>query len=238
MAHSFKIQILFYLRRTLCSLSGGWTASSSVLCSICLFQHRNKNIVSTISFALPGSLEYIIPVVLCGTSLSFHQFCVKLETDLFLRINWSSTIERLRVAVRELEVICTLEKFFITYSIADLPRIPSPHISAFWPFPSCACLRWIFLNWGMLFEKDMKITVAVHLVAENICWSYIIRSQVFCCSNLFCELFKVDWSRTQLRTVTLHYISSFQTPLTPWVTSGASTDTCYTKYSSLAQHAG
>ena len=39
---------------------------------------------------------------------------------------------------------------------------------------------------------------------------------------------------------TLHYItlSSFQTPLTPKVTSGASTITCYTKYSPPAQHAG
>ena len=39
---------------------------------------------------------------------------------------------------------------------------------------------------------------------------------------------------------TLHYItlSAFQTPLTPKVTSGASTITCYTKYSPPAQHAG
>ena len=33
-------------------------------------------------------------------------------------------------------------------------------------------------------------------------------------------------------------LSSFQTPLTPKVTSGASTITCYTKYSPPAQHAG
>ena len=39
---------------------------------------------------------------------------------------------------------------------------------------------------------------------------------------------------------TLHYItlSAFQTPPTPKVTSGASTITCYTKYSPPAQHAG
>ena len=38
----------------------------------------------------------------------------------------------------------------------------------------------------------------------------------------------------------LHYItlSAFQTPPTPKVTSGASTITCYTKYSPPAQHAG
>ena len=33
-------------------------------------------------------------------------------------------------------------------------------------------------------------------------------------------------------------LSAFQTPPTPKVTSGASTITCYTKYSPLAQHAG
>ena len=40
--------------------------------------------------------------------------------------------------------------------------------------------------------------------------------------------------------ITLHYItlSAFQTPPTPKVTSGASTITCYTKYSPPAQHAG
>ena len=38
--------------------------------------------------------------------------------------------------------------------------------------------------------------------------------------------------------ITLHYIIAFQTPPTPKVTSGASTITCYTKYSPLAQHAG
>ena len=38
----------------------------------------------------------------------------------------------------------------------------------------------------------------------------------------------------------IHYItlSAFRTPPTPKVTSGASTITCYTKYSPLAQHAG
>ena len=33
-------------------------------------------------------------------------------------------------------------------------------------------------------------------------------------------------------------LSAFQTPPTPKVTSGASTITCYTKYSPPAQHAG
>ena len=38
--------------------------------------------------------------------------------------------------------------------------------------------------------------------------------------------------------ITLHTLSAFQTPPTPKVTSGASTITCYTKYSPPAQHAG
>ena len=40
--------------------------------------------------------------------------------------------------------------------------------------------------------------------------------------------------------ITLHYITllAFPTPPTPKVTSGASTITCYTKYSPPAQHAG
>ena len=47
-------------------------------------------------------------------------------------------------------------------------------------------------------------------------------------------------SRCKLHYITLHYITitAFQTPPTPKVTSGASTITCYTKYSPPAQHAG
>ena len=43
-----------------------------------------------------------------------------------------------------------------------------------------------------------------------------------------------------ITNITLHYItlSAFQTLPIPKVTSGASTITCYTKYSPPAQHAG
>ena len=44
--------------------------------------------------------------------------------------------------------------------------------------------------------------------------------------------------RVESDRITLPSLPSFQTPLTPKVTSGASTITCYTKYSPPAQHAG
>ena len=54
---------------------------------------------------------------------------------------------------------------------------------------------------------------------------------------IMCGEFKVN---KDILHFTLHYItlSAFQTPPTPKVTSGASTITCYTKYSPPAQHSG
>ena len=65
-------------------------------------------------------------------------------------------------------------------------------------------------------------------------WPWPVKGQIppFCAAF---EILTVIFSKTVQHYITL---SAFQKPPTPKVTSGASTITCYTKYSPLAQHTG
>ena len=69
---------------------------------------------------------------------------------------------------------------------------------------------------------------------------FLIQSTLFFLNILHYYKFSIIITATILYYITLHYITlpAFQTPPTPKVTSGASTITCYTKYSPPAQHAG
>ena len=83
------------------------------------------------AFAISGPDSWNnITVALCDTSLSFHEFCVKLKTELYHQINWNWAISAF-VTVSTVRSFCALNKS----SILTYRQLPEGD----WSRLSCKC---------------------------------------------------------------------------------------------------
>ena len=74
------------------------------------------------AFAISGPDSWNnIPVALCDTALSFHEFCVKLKTELSRQINWNWTISAFVTVstVRSFSARWTNSAYLLTYLLVS-----------------------------------------------------------------------------------------------------------------------